>query len=361
MNLYKFVEKKMRYSKQIKLPEFGPEGQRKLGNASLLVIGAGGLGCPVLMYLVSAGIGKLGVMDFDVVEESNLPRQPLYTTDDIGTLKAECAAIRLKEMNPLVDIVVYPQRLTPETAAGIFGNYDIIADCTDNFTTRYLINDTCIHLDKPWVFASIEGWQGQVSVFNLAINGVQGPSYRCLYPESPIDGPNCDDIGIIGSIAAVTASMQANEIIKSIVGAGKVLSGKLWVADVLNNEFTYVEFKRNEKAIKLLTEKEVKKEKLQHAMDVAINDFISNSSNYILIDIRERHEYENEPSEGENIPFDELMKSLGRFNVPKRYMLLCKEGRKSLFLAYHLKEKYDINNVYSLQGGWEKLKNVVKM
>ncbi len=350
----------MRYSKQIKLPEFGEEGQLRLSGASLLVIGAGGLGCSVLQYLAAAGIGRLGIMDFDVVEESNLPRQVLYTSVDVGRQKAECAANRLKEMNPFVKIEVYPQKLTPENAANIIERYSIIADCTDNFTARYIINDACVKLNKPWVFASIEAWEGQVSVFNYN----NGPTYRCLFPEAPLDAPSCDDMGITGPVAAVISSVQANEILKCITGIGNIFSGKLWVADLLKNKFSFVEFQRNEAAITLLTHKEVKKQSstnVRHHLDVGIEDFISHASDYILIDIRERHEFELEPSDGENIPFDELMKSLGRIDTSKRYILLCKEGRKSLFLAYHLKEKYDINNIYSVEGGWEKLKNVVRM
>ncbi len=346
----------MRYSKQIKLPGFGLTSQQKLAHASLLVIGAGGLGCTVLQYLVAAGIGKIGIVDYDIVEVSNLPRQVLYSTEDVGKLKVEVAARRLKEMNSDVNIEIFPYKLTQENGLNLIKNYTIVADCTDNFIARYLINDICISLEKPWVFASIEGWEGQVSVFNFN----NGPSYRCIFPEAPLDAPNCDDLGITGTVAASTASMQANEILKCITGIGNTMSGKLWVMNFYNNSFNFIEFKRNEKNFLKVNIERNSKPIMKHDLEISVEDYLQNTANYFLVDIRDRHDYEDDPSEGENIPFDELLKALGRINSDKRYLLLCLEGRKSLFVAYHVKEKYKIDNVYSLDGGWQKLKLVVK-
>jgi len=236
-------EEKYRYSRHIKLNEVGEEGQLKLKKSSVLVVGAGGLGCPVLQYLTAAGVGTIGVIDFDKIELSNLQRQVLFTTNDVGKNKAEVACQKLSELNPLVKFCVYPERLTTDNALELFNQFDIVIDGSDNFSTRYLVNDTAVITNTPLVYGAVHKFEGQVSVFNYQ----NGPSYRCLYPEPPSPGtaPNCSDIGVLGVLPGLIGTHQANEAIKIILGVGKVLSGELLVINALTNETLKLTISRN--------------------------------------------------------------------------------------------------------------------
>ena len=204
-----------RYNRHIILSEIGQAGQDKLSNAKVLVIGAGGLGCPVLQYLAAAGIGTIGIVDFDIVDISNLQRQVLFGTSSLGKNKAEAAKQRLEDLNNEISIIAYPEKLTHKNAIDLFNQYDIIVDGTDNFETRYLVNDACIITNKPLVFGAIYKFEGQVSVFNYQ----NGPSYRCLFPSPPKEGtvPNCSEIGVLGVLPGIIGSMQANEVLKIII------------------------------------------------------------------------------------------------------------------------------------------------
>ncbi|MES2591188.1 MAG: HesA/MoeB/ThiF family protein [Bacteroidota bacterium] len=237
-----------RYNRQILLPDFGTAGQKKLKQARILMIGAGGLGCAVLPYLTAAGVGTIGIVDFDTVDNSNLHRQPLYTTDDIGKQKVGCAVQRLAKQNEFVKFEAHPHELSNQNAIELFSNYDIIIDGTDNFASRYLINDACILLDKPLVYGAIHRFEGQVTVFNYGSNTeVKGPSYRCLFPEPPSANafPDCSEAGVIGVLPGLIGLMQANETIKIITGIGDVLSGRLMMVNMLNMEFNTLHFNRN--------------------------------------------------------------------------------------------------------------------
>ncbi len=225
---------KRRYKRHIMLPEIGEEGQKKLKQAKVLVIGAGGLGCPVLQYLAAAGVGTIGIVDNDLVQESNLQRQILYGKNDLGKLKAIIAKQRLMELNGLPEYKVLNTYLSKENALSILRDYDIIVDATDNFSSRYLISDACVILGKPLVFGAIYKYEGQVSVFNYK----GGPSLRCLYPESSGEGiiPEASEVGVIGVLPGIIGSMQANEVIKIILDKGEILSGKLWITDILDHK-----------------------------------------------------------------------------------------------------------------------------
>ena len=220
-----------RYQRHLSLPSFGKEAQLKLKAARVLVIGAGGLGCPALQYLAAAGVGKLGVMDFDLVDASNLQRQILFTEGDVGKPKASVAADRLRAMNSNIDVVDIAERLSEENALQIFQDYDLIVDGSDNFVTRYLVNDACVMTKKPLIYGAIYTFQGQVSVFNFQ----GGPTYRCLFPDppDPKDAPNCSEIGVIGILPGLIGTLQASEAIKVITGVGEPLSGSLLLWDVL--------------------------------------------------------------------------------------------------------------------------------
>jgi molybdopterin/thiamine biosynthesis adenylyltransferase len=233
---------KIRYHRHLLLDEIGEAGQTLIRNSRFLVVGAGGLGCPVIQYLTAAGAGAIGILDNDEIEISNLQRQVFYGFNDIGKLKSIVASTRMKRMNSFVDLVTINRRLTDQNALQIIADYDVILDCTDNTEARYLINDACIILDKPMVHAAIHKYQGQVSVFNYR----GGPSYRCLHPEAgPVVRNDIPDLGIYSVIPGIIGLMQANEAIKLVTGAGEVLNGKLLIYNALSTQFLYITIEKN--------------------------------------------------------------------------------------------------------------------
>ena len=232
-----------RYSRQIRLAEIGKEGQIKLKSSSVLVVGAGALGCPVLQYLTVAGVGTIGIVDNDWIDESNLNRQVLYSYKDLGKPKPLAARDRLKILNPEVTFRVHFIRLNKECALKLMLQYDVIVDCTDNFASRYLINDACVILNKPLVYGAIHKFSGQVMVLNYH----NGPTLRCIYPESPhpLEVPSCEEFGVIGSVPGVIGSLQATEVFKIILGLDGILSGKILMIDTLNFNIWISSFERN--------------------------------------------------------------------------------------------------------------------
>jgi len=238
-----------RYSKQLLLPEIGLKGQEKLKESRVLVVGAGGLGCPVLQYLAAAGVGALGIMDHDFVAESNLQRQVLYSVEDIGKPKAIVAAEKILKLNPYINPQAISNKLNTDNALEIISGYDMVADCSDNFETRYLINDVCVLLNKSFVYGGIYKFEGQLAVFNYKSRyEIYGPTYRCIFPKitSDEDSLNCGQTGVIGTLSGIIGTMQANEIIKMITGAGQVCSGKLLLFNALTNVMTEIKINRNE-------------------------------------------------------------------------------------------------------------------
>jgi len=238
-----------RYSKQLLLPEIGKVGQEKLKSARVLVIGAGGLGCPVLQYLAAAGVGTIGIVDHDVVDETNLQRQVLYSTEDVGRLKAIVASERVSEMNPFVKCEVASWKLESLNAIEIISSYDIVVDCTDNFETRYLINDACILSNKPFVYGGVHKFEGQLSVFNfISADKNPGPTYRCAFPEPHPEETmlNCSLTGVIGTLPGIVGTLQANEVIKMITGIGDVCSGKILLINSLTLNFSEIKIQRDE-------------------------------------------------------------------------------------------------------------------
>jgi len=237
-----------RYHRQMILPQVGPEGQERLKRASVVVVGAGGLGVPVLQYLVAAGVGRVGIVEMDRVELSNLHRQVLYATEDVGKPKALAAKERLLALNPLVKIDAYPVRLTSENALEILRPYDLVVDASDNFPTRYLVNDACVLLRKPLVYGAIYQFDGQVAVFHhLTPEGEMGPCYRCLFPKPPPPGsvPSCAEAGVFGVLPAVVGSLMAAEALKVLLGIGKPLAGALLLYDALEGQFRKLSLRRN--------------------------------------------------------------------------------------------------------------------
>jgi sulfur-carrier protein adenylyltransferase/sulfurtransferase len=231
-----------RYSKQIRIPEIGIEGQERLKKASVLVVGAGGLGCPVLQYLVAAGIGRVGIAEFDTVSEENLQRQILYGSNDVGKLKSIIAKNQLEHLNSFVSLEIFNLRITTSNALTIFSNFDIIADATDNLETRYIINDACVILGKPMAHGAIYKYEGEVSVFNY----MGGPTYRCFNPFSnkkDVRNPAPAEVGIVGVLPGITGTYMANEIIKIITGTGKILSGKVLLLNISENSSRLISVK----------------------------------------------------------------------------------------------------------------------
>ncbi len=352
-------EEQIRYSRHFVLPGFGSDAQLKLKSSKIIVIGAGGLGCPVLLYLAAAGVGTIAIVDDDQVSLSNLQRQVLYTTEDITKSKAIAAADRLKKLNPSISIHTIEKRITNNNAFRVLSNYDIVIDCTDNFPTRYLLNDACVLLDKPLVYGSIFRYEGQVAVINYK----KGPNYRDLYPlpPSPDSVPNCEEGGVLGVLAGIIGSMQANEAIKIAGGFGETVAGRLVIFDSHTFEFTQIKIPdQNSRAkIKSLinydefcgissltpieTMKEVTVQELKALMD--------SGADFQLIDVREPHEYDICNLGGELIPQGEIPNHVDKVSKNKKVIVQCRSGARSGNMVQWLEKNHGFTNLYNLKGG----------
>jgi len=356
---YKEMINTTRYARQIILPEIGILGQQKLQNARVLVIGAGGLGCPVLQNLATAGVGFIGIVDGDVVEETNLHRQLLYTLKDCGKSKSVTAAEAIQELNPDVKLRVFNEFFKKENAFEIVGDYQIIVDCTDTIGIRYLINDVSIVKDIPVVYASIYKFEGQVSVFNYK----NGPSYRCLFPQTESLGsvPNCVASGVLGVLPNTLGSFQATEVLKIILEIGKVLSGKLLLYDGLHYQTQLIDFNKNPAAIEeaianglmiLQQNSNIVNE------NISVATFIEKcrQDNCLVIDIREDYEEPKwEAPNVVNIPISSLENYRNQLDENKEIVLFCQSGQRSaLALAYLKKEGFI--QLSHLENGIESIK-----
>jgi molybdopterin/thiamine biosynthesis adenylyltransferase/rhodanese-related sulfurtransferase len=344
-------EENSRYAKQIILPEFKAEGQEKLRAAKVLVIGAGGLGCPVLQYLAAAGVGTIGIADGDTVSVSNLQRQVLYTEEEIGESKTKVAARKLNALNPHVRLELYPVFIDSENALEILRYYDVIVDGSDNFATRYLINDACVILNKPLVSGAIYKFEGQVAVLNYK----DGPTYRCLFPEPPADGesPNCADIGVIATLPGIIGAIQANEVIKIITGIGEVLSGKLLVMDTLTMQTHTFIFKLNKanKKITKLTQSLRPCEVVIDAIEYAdLAKMIQEDVTIQLVDVREQEEHAIANIGGINISLSRFDAHADILNRDHQVVLYCASGVRSNKAAKILLQKGFLK-VSNLKGG----------
>ena len=352
-----------RYNRHIILPEIGQTGQEKLTNAKVLVVGAGGLGCPVLQYLAAAGIGTLGVIDFDVVEESNLQRQILFGTSSLGKNKAEAAKKRLEDLNNEISIIAYPEKLTYQNALELFNQYDLIVDGSDNFETRYLINDACIITNKPLVFGAIYKFEGQVSVFNHQ----NGPSYRCLFPNLPKKDavPNCSAIGVLGVLPGIIGSMQANEVLKIILGIGAVLNGKLLCYNALTSQTSILKISKSEAEIsKILKEKDnfYEKELISNCeletIEISIKAVLE-KENVQFIDVREANELPKiESIIITSIPLSELENSIHKIDSGKQKVVFCQSGIRSK-QAVSILNNLNISNCFSIKEGASEIQKLI--
>ncbi len=359
-----------RYSRHLIIPEFGIEGQKKLKKSRVLVVGTGGLGAPLLQYLTAAGIGTIGVLDFDVVEDSNLQRQVLFSTSDIGRPKVEAAAERLQSQNPHVKFILHNTRLTSENALDIFKDYDIIADGTDNFPTRYLVNDAAVKLGKVNVYASIFRFDGQVSVFNYRdANGEYGPNFRDLFPSPPPPGlvPSCAEGGVIGVLPGIIGSLQANEVIKVASGVGEPLSGRLFTLDasafetrIFNLTKSELNTHRSEDAesIELIDYQqfcgieETKEEtEIKSITPIELQAKIDQKEEIQIIDVREPFEYEISNINGLLIPKGDVLDHVAKIDSDRPVIVHCKAGTRSASVIRLLEAKYGFKNLYNLEGG----------
>lgn len=332
-------EEQKQYSRHLILDEVGVEGQQKLKEAKVLVIGAGGLGCPILQYIAAAGVGTIGVIDDDTVDQTNLQRQILYTHEDIGLPKAEQAAKRLQAINPYITVTPYVAKLTKENALDLFAQYDIIVDGSDNFATRYLVNDASVLTNKPLVFGSIFKFEGQVSVFNYE----GSPTYRCLYPNPPQPGqvPNCSEIGVIGVLPGIIGSLQANEVIKLICGIGTVLKGKLLSYNALSMQQFILNFSKNEDIeIKELIDYEFFCGITLPSQEITYEELQASGDKYNLLDVRSYEEHEAHNIGGMNIPLNELLARTDEVNLDKPLVVYCQTGVRSLRAIEILEEEF---------------------
>ena len=362
-----------RYQKHLTLKEIGYEGQLDIKNSSVLCIGAGGLGSSVLLYLAATGIGKIGIVDNDHVEKSNLQRQIIHETNNIGNLKIDSARERMRKLNPNSKLITFAERINPKNALEIIRQFDIICDCSDNFSTRYLINDACLILKKPLVFGSVQGFEGQVSVFNLH---EKSPNLRDLLPESPSKNtvPSCAEYGVVGVSTGLIGILQVNEIIKIILKKGEILDGKILIFDLLNMNMKKLNLKGDQinKRIKNLSqfvdfycEDECSdKNKINR---INANDFNSlykaKPNKILLIDVRENEEFSNSAIEGSiSIPLSHLsqepdLEFIQKESLIKEVFTICKSGKRSE-KASKILSKFKIKS-RSIEGGIEKVKKLL--
>src|SRR5690348_10676804 len=359
-------EEVLRYSRHLILPDVGVDGQRKLKAGRILLIGAGGLGSPLALYLAAAGVGTLGLVDFDVVDVSNLQRQVLHGTKDIGRPKLDSARDRIRDVNPHVHVESYETRLTADNALDIIRDYDVVIDGTDNFATRYLTNDACVLLGKPNVYGSIFRFEGQASVFALE----EGPCYRCLFPEPPPPGlvPSCAEGGVLGILPGLVGVIQATEVIKLILGSGDPLIGRLLLIDALGMKFRELKLRKNpdcpvcgknptitelidynefcgirgeEKPVETgVVEMQV--EELKRRLDAGEDLFV--------LDVREPHEYQICNIGGHLIPLGDLPKRVSELDSSREIVAHCRSGVRSA-KAVNFLQQAGFKKVHNLAGG----------
>jgi len=358
-------EELTRYSRHLVLKDFGKENQEKLKNTSILVVGAGGLGCPALLYLTAAGIGKIGIVDFDSVQESNLQRQVLFTTADVGKNKAMAAHNHLQLLNPFVEVIPHTEKLSKKNAISILSAYDIILDGSDNFPTRYLVNDASVLLHKPLVYGSILQYEGQLSVFNIPKpDGSRTTNYRDLFPTppQPHEVPNCEQAGVLGVLPGMIGSMMANEAIKLITGIGECLLNKLLIFDSLSLETLTVTIpNRNSRAnIKELidyddfcglNQQKGKSLGMKEITVLELKSLLDANADFQLIDVREVHEFEQANIGGEHIPMAEVPHHIERIQTTKQVVMHCRSGGRSGNIIQWLEKNHGFENLYNLKGG----------
>jgi len=356
----------LRYSRHLIMPEVGMEGQQKLKAARVLCIGTGGLGSPLALYLTEAGVGTIGLVDFDVVDVTNLQRQIIHSTDDVGRKKLDSAADKLLALNPYLNLQLFDTRLSSENALNLFREFDIVADGTDNFPTRYLVNDACVLTGKPNVYGSIFRFEGQASVFATE----DGPCYRCLYPEPPPPGlvPSCAEGGVLGILPGLVGVMQATEVIKLILGAGDPLIGRLLLIDALAMKFRELKLRKNPDCpvcgthptiTELIDYEEFcgirgEEKPVQNAnADMPVEELkrrLDAGDDLFILDVREPHEYQICNLGGYLIPLNDLPKRVSELDSSREIVAHCKMGGRSAKAVDFLRQA-GFTKVHNLAGG----------
>lgn len=345
-----------RYSRHFVLPQFGEAAQQKLKHASVAVVGAGGLGCPVLQYLAAAGIGNISIFDFDRVSLSNLQRQVLFSEEDIDQLKAAVAAAKLKKLNSNINITAHHIKLSAANALQMLSNFDVIVDCSDNFPTRYLLSDASILLNTPLVYGSIFRYEGQVAVFNWN----NSATYRDLFPQPPKPEamPNCEAGGVLGVLPGIIGSIQANEAIKLITGVGEPLAGKLLVVDAFTMSFQTIALPNKnarQNLSRLIDYDDFCTASLQNTMkEVTVQELKALKdahADFQLIDVREPHEYDICNLDGDLIPQGDIPHSIEKIAKDKQVIIHCRSGARSGNMVKWLENNHGFTNLYNLKGG----------
>ena len=367
------LDEEERYKKHLSLKEIGFKGQLKLKNSSVVCIGAGGLGSSVLLYLAAAGIGRIGVVDNDQVEKSNLQRQIIHETNTVGNLKINSARERIKRFNPNIEVLTFNERINSENVIKIIKDFDIICDCSDNFGTRYLINDACLMLNKALVFGSVQGFEGQVSVFNL---NKKSPNLRDLLPESPVKNsiPSCEEFGVVGVSTGLIGILQVNEIIKIILNKGEILDGKIMIFDLLNMNIKTLNLKSDKlnKNIKNLTQfkdfyKDIECQDTIKIKKINAGEFNTlykaKLNEILLIDVREKEEFNKCSIQGSiSIPINNLeqkshLEFIKQESLDKEIFTLCQLGKRSE-KASKILMKFKIPSI-SIEGGIKKINQIL--
>jgi sulfur-carrier protein adenylyltransferase/sulfurtransferase len=360
-------EEVLRYSRHLIMPEVGMEGQLKLKKAKVLLVGSGGLGAPLGLYLAAAGVGRLGMVDFDAVDFTNLQRQVTFGTSDVGRKKLEAARERLSNLNPEIQIDTYETRLTSENALDILRGYDIVADGTDNFPTRYLVNDACVLLGKPNVYGSIFRFEGQASIFGYS----GGPCYRCLYPEPPPPGlvPSCAEGGVLGVLPGIIGCIQAMETLKLILGGGEPLIGRLLLFDALKMRFREMKLRKNPDCpvcgehrtiTKLIDyaefcgirgeEMEAKPLDIPEITPKQLKERLDRGDDIYILDVREPHEYQICNLRGHLIPLGDLPKRVSELDSSREIVAHCRSGKRSADAVQFLTQA-GFRKIWNLKGG----------
>uniref|UniRef100_UPI0040485530 molybdopterin-synthase adenylyltransferase MoeB n=1 Tax=Roseivirga sp. TaxID=1964215 RepID=UPI0040485530 len=360
-------EELIRYNRQIILPNFGLEGQEKLKASKVLIIGAGGLGIPNISYLAAAGVGEIGIVEFDEISLTNLQRQVIYSSTDIGKSKVLLAKERINQLNPNVKVQVFETTISAANAMEIISTFDLVVDGSDNLPTRYLVNDACVLLNKPLVYAAIFRYEGQVSVFNqLQADGSRGPNYRDLFPTPPPPHmvPSCNEGGVFGALAGIIGAMQANEAIKLLAGLGETLTGRLLIYDSLDFTTRFLNIKKNPNnpisgenpSITQLIDYEAFCGMAAPQVDDQsisvheLNELLKSEHAPFLLDVRETYEYEIANLGAHNIPLDELKDRLSEIPKLQAIVVHCKSGARSEKAIQLLREE-GFANLKNLEGG----------
>ena len=350
------AEESNRYSRHFVLPQFGKPAQQKLKTARVSVVGAGGLGCPMLQYLAAAGVGHLQIIDFDIINISNLQRQVLFQTTDVGKPKVRVAAERLTALNPLLTVEPVQAQITAANALLLLKSSDVVVDCTDNFPTRYLLNDACVLLNTPYVYGSVFRYEGQVAVFNYE----QGPNYRDFYPAPPAVGsvPNCEAGGVLGVLTGIIGCLQANEVLKIITGFARPLSGEVLLVDSGTLEFDRLKVpqRNSRQSIKSLIDYDefcgTKTQSIMKEITVQeLKALLDSKADFQLIDVREPHEFDICNLNGELIPQGDIPTSVDKIAKDKQVVIHCRSGARSGNMVQWLEKNHGYTNLYNLKGG----------